>query len=136
MYAYVDETGNTGAKLLDEEQPLFITAALLTRGDFDCRFAAEVRAIARSLGSDEVHANQLGVGKIENVSRDLLKVLRKAGPTFCLARVEKRYVIASKIFDTLFDSHENKAVAWHIYNTRPLRMAMVFRPNKLSPARK
>lgn len=127
MYAYVDETGNTGARLLDDEQPLFMTAALLTRSDFDQRFASDVVKIAESLGSDQIHASQLGVGNIENVSRDILKVLRKAGPTFFLARVEKRYVIATKMFDTLFDAYENKAVPWHIYNTRPLRIAMVFK---------
>jgi hypothetical protein len=34
MYAYVDETGNTGAGLFDKAQPLFVTAALLTRPDW------------------------------------------------------------------------------------------------------
>jgi hypothetical protein len=127
LYAYIDETGNTGARLLDAQQPLFITAALLTRRDFDARFGDEVRAIAASIGVDELHANQLGVGGLEGIASAMLKVIRKAGPTFFLARVEKRYVLASKIFDTIFDSHENKAVAWHIYNMRPLRLALVFK---------
>lgn len=127
MYAYIDETGNTGAKLLDRDQPLFITAALMTRSDFDKRFGAEVNACAAALGVGEIHANQLGVGRINEIAGDLLKIVRKAGPAFFLARVEKRYVLAAKIFDTLFDSYENKAVAWHIYNIRPLRITMVFK---------
>lgn len=127
MFAYVDETGNTGAKLLDDNQPLFITAALMTRTDFDQRFDADMRAIAKSLDVDELHATDLGVGRIETIARDLLKVIRKAGPAFFLARVEKRYVLASKIVDTIFDSGENKAVAWHIYNSRPLRLMLVFK---------
>lgn len=127
LYAYVDETGNTGAKLLDDDQPLFITAALLTRSDFDQRFEGEVRAIASSIGETEIHANRLGVGRLETIAPAMLKVVRKAGPAFFLARVEKRYVLASKIFDTIFDSFENKAVPWHIYNTRPLRLMMVFK---------
>lgn len=127
MYAYVDETGNTGARLLDDAQPLFVTAALLTRSDFDRRFVDDVRAIARSIGVDEIHANQLGVGRVETVAKDILKVVRKAGPSFFLARVEKRYVLAAKVFDTLFDPFENKSVPWHIYNIRPLRLMMVFK---------
>lgn len=127
MFAYVDETGNTGAKLLDEEQPLFITAALLTRSDFDRRFGEDVRGIARSIGEDEIHANRLGVGRLETIAASILQVIRKAGPAFFLARVEKRFVLAAKIFDTLFDSFENKAVAWHVYNVRPLRLMMVFK---------
>ena len=127
MYAYVDETGNTGARLFDDDQPLFVTAALLTRSDFDFRFGAEVRAIAGSLGVKEIHANQLGVARLEEIAPAILKVVRKAGPAFFLARVEKRYVLAAKIFDTIFDSAENKAVAWHVYNIRPLRLMMVFK---------
>jgi len=127
LFAYVDESGNTGAKLLDENQPLFITAALLTRSDFDKRFGEQVRAIAKAAGVDEIHATDMGVGGIEAIAPDLLKVLRRAGPAFALARVEKRYVIATKVFDTLFDAYENKAVPWHVYNVPPMRMDMVFK---------
>lgn len=127
MYAYVDETGNTGGRLLDDNQPLFVTAALLTRCDFDKRFGAEVRAIAASIGEEEIHANLLGIGRIEDLAPAILKVVRKAGPAFFLARVEKRYVMASKIFDTVFDSFENKAVPWMVYNIRPMRLTMVFK---------
>lgn len=127
MYAYIDETGNTGSKLLDDDQPLFVTAALLTRSDFDRRFGEEVRAIATSIGETEIHASKLGVGRLDRIAPGVLRVVRKAGPAFFLARVEKRYVMACKIFDTIFDSHENKAVPWHIYNARPLRIMMVFR---------
>ena len=127
MYAYVDETGNTGTQLLDEAQPLFVTAALLTRSDFDQRFAGEIQGIARSLGADQIHANQLGLARLEPVAADLLKVIRKAGPRFALARAEKRYVLAMKVFDTIFDSYENKAVPWHVYNVRPLRLIMAFK---------
>lgn len=127
MHAYVDETGNTGAKLLDENQPLFITAALMTRSDFDARFGDEVRAIAQSIGVEEIHANRLGLGRIEGIAAPILRVLRKAGPAFAVSRVEKRYVLASKIFDTLFDPFDNKAVPWQVYNIRPLRLALVFK---------
>lgn len=127
MFAYIDETGNTGAKLLDEAQPLFMTAALLTRSDFDIRFADDIRAIAKANGADEIHAADLGVGRIEIIAKDLLKVIRKAGPAFAIARVEKRYVVATKVFDTLFDAFENKAVPWHAYNIPALRMPLVFK---------
>jgi hypothetical protein len=127
MFAYIDETGNTGAKLLDEAQPLFMTAALLTRSDFDLRFAKDVSALAKLNDADEIHAAELGVGRLENIAKDLLRVIRKAGPAFAIARVEKRYVVAAKVFDTLFDAFENKAVPWHAYNIPALRMPLVFK---------
>jgi len=127
LYAYVDETGNTGARLLDDEQPLFVTAALMTRSDFDSRFADDIRKIANSLDAEEIHANKLGIGRLEPIALDILRTVRKSDPSFFLARVEKRYVIASKVFDTIFDSYENKAVPWHVFNVRPLRLIMVFK---------
>lgn len=127
MFAYVDESGNTGAKLLDENQPVFVTAALLTRSDFDKRFGDQLRAVAKTAGVNEIHAAEMGVGGLEAIAPELLKVLRRAGPAFALARVEKRYVIATKVFDTLFDSFENKAVPWHAYNEPSLRMLLVFK---------
>jgi len=69
----------------------------------------------------------MGVGRIEDIAKDILRVVRKAGPAFALARVEKRYVVAAKVFDTLFDSYENKAVPWHVYNVPVLRITMVFK---------
>ena len=79
------------------------------------------------MGADEIHAAVLGVGRLENIARDLLKIIRKAGPAFAIARVEKRYVVATKVFDTLFDAFENKAVPWHAYNVPTLRMPLVFK---------
>ncbi|WFU89872.1 hypothetical protein QA644_27900 (plasmid) [Rhizobium sp. CC1099] len=46
---------------------------------------------------------------------------------FFVSRVEKRYIAAAKFVDTYFDAGENKAVPWHVYWTRPLRLTMVFK---------
>jgi hypothetical protein len=55
LYAYVDETGNTGHNLFDEAQPDFFTAALITKGDFDLAFEGRTRAIAQELGAQALH---------------------------------------------------------------------------------
>ena len=52
---------------------------------------------------------------------------KRAKAHFFVSRVEKRYLLASKVFDTLFDSGENAAVAWHHYNLRALRIMLVFK---------
>jgi hypothetical protein len=51
MFAFVDETGNTGANLLDAQQPDFFTAALITKSDFDLVYADHVRRIAKKVGA-------------------------------------------------------------------------------------
>ncbi|WP_143539997.1 DUF3800 domain-containing protein [Rhizobium sophoriradicis] len=49
FFAFVDETGNTGHNIFDEVQPDFLTAALISRGNFDAQFGARVAAIAATL---------------------------------------------------------------------------------------
>lgn len=56
-----------------------------------------------------------------------LKIFKSSNAHFFVSRVEKRYLLATKIFDTLFDSGENAAVAWHHYNVRPLRIILAFK---------
>ena len=68
LYAYVDETGNTGHNLFDVAQPDFYTAALITKGDFDLAFARPTEAIANKLGVRSLHGKELGLVRLE-VSR-------------------------------------------------------------------
>lgn len=127
MYAYVDETGNTGNRIFDPHQPLFITAAMMTRGNFDILRRAEIGMIAKKAGAHALHANELGVGRIEIIARDLLKLVKGANARFCLLRLEKRYLAATKVIDTYFDSGENLAVPWQVYNLRKLRLLLTFK---------
>jgi hypothetical protein len=69
----------------------------------------------------------LGVKQLEAVAADLVKLLRAAKAHFFVSRVEKRYLLATKVFDSLFDSGENAAVAWHHYNVRPLKLMLAFK---------
>ena len=47
---FVDESGNTGAHLFDEAQPIFLTVALMTCSDFDAINAKSIAALARNVG--------------------------------------------------------------------------------------
>ena len=127
MYAYVDETGNTGNRIFDPEQPLFITAAMMTKTNFDAIWKGDLAAIAKKIGVQALHANELGVGKIEVIADDLLRVVKAAKARFYLARLEKRYLAATKVIDTYFDSGENLAVPWQSYSLRPLRLLLTFK---------
>lgn len=127
MWVYVDESGNTGARLFDPEQPLFVTSAMITKTNFDLTRSADLAAIAAKVGVRALHANELGVARIEQIAPDLVKVIKQSDARFFMARVEKRYLSACKVFDTYFDAGENRAVPWHIYWTRPMRLTLLFR---------
>jgi hypothetical protein len=127
MFAFVDETGNTGRNLLDEAQPDFLTAALITKTNFDMVYSDQIRELADKFGAASLHGAELGFGRIEEIAESLRRIFKKADARFFISRVEKRYLLATKIFDTFFDSGENAAVAWRIYNLRPLRLMLAFK---------
>ncbi len=127
IYAYVDESGNTGKNIFDPSQPDYYTAALLSKGNFDAYYTDRIRAIAAKVGATSIHASELGLGRLDTIAADLFDLLLRAGPDFFLCRVEKKYLLATKMFDVLFDSGENAAVAWHNYNFRPLKIILAFK---------
>jgi hypothetical protein len=127
MFAFVDETGNTGENLFDKVQPLFLTGALITKTDFDIVYDRKIRDIVRLAGVETLHAKDLGFNRIEPIIGDIHKILKKCDARFFLSRVEKRYLAVTKIIDTIFDSGENLPVPWQFYNYRPLRLILVFK---------
>jgi hypothetical protein len=127
IYAYVDESGNTGKNIFDTAQPNYFTAALVTKGSFDARYTDQVRKIASKVGATAIHANELGLGRLETIAGDLVELLVNSNGHFFICRVEKRYLLASKMFDVLFDSGENAAIAWHNYNLRTSRIILAIK---------
>ncbi|MEN3972473.1 DUF3800 domain-containing protein [Sphingomicrobium sp. XHP0235] len=127
MYAFVDETGNTGGNIFDQYQPVYLTAALVTKTDFDRSQHRPFSKILRGAGVDEIHASVIGLGVVEDIALPVLRLLKRSDCRFVLSRVEKKYLLATKIFDTFFDSGENPAVPWHTYNVRPLRILLAFK---------
>ena len=56
MWAYADETGNTGTRIRSGTA-IFITAAMVTKANFDLVRGHEIAAIARKAGVNALHAN-------------------------------------------------------------------------------
>ena len=70
---------------------------------------------------------ELGPDGAEKVAQPLLAILKAAKPRFFLSRVEKKYLAATKVFDTSLDSGENLAMPWQAYNIRVLRLTLTFK---------
>ncbi|MGE8126316.1 DUF3800 domain-containing protein [Methylobacterium sp. NPDC080182] len=127
MWAYVDESGNTGNKIFDPNQPHYITAALISKTNFDLVNKAALLQISHKVDSDALHANELGVAKIEIIASDLHRLLKKSPSRFFFSRLEKRYLATAKVFDTYFDAGENVAVPWHVYWVKHLKLLLMFK---------
>ena len=109
MFLYIDETGQTGANFLDAQQPHFICAALVTKEHFDEQYAQPWRAFLQRHGLAELHGNVAGPRAIEALAQDLVGLLTQADARFCVSRVEKRFALATNVFQALFDPAENQA---------------------------
>jgi len=127
VWAYIDESGNTGNRIFDQNQPVFIAAAMATKTNFDLVYGDDVAEIAKKAGVAALHANELGVGRIEPIGRDLRKIIRAADAKFIISRIEKRYLAATKVYDTYFDQGENLAVPWNVYWLKPMKLMMTFK---------
>lgn len=124
MYCYIDESGNSGNNLFDKNQPYYYTLCVSTPIDFNRICGRDMLRICERLGTEELHANELGLGRLDSIAGDLVKVLKKARASFQFCALEKKYVALTKLFDTVFDSEENKAVPTLAYNTYAFRMVL------------
>ena len=134
MFVFVDETGNTGANLFDNEQPVFTYGALMTRDDFDLTYNEKLSKIAGEIGQTSFHASVQGIRTIESLAPRLLEILGDAGACVSISRVVKYDLAVMKLADTFFDSGENMAVPWHVYNAQPLRLLIVVQVARLLDA--
>src|SRR5215212_5325112 len=78
IYAYVDESGNTGRNIFDPSQPDYYTAALLNKGNFDSCYSDRIGIIAGKIGATSIHANELGLSRLETIAPDLFELLSGA----------------------------------------------------------
>ncbi len=127
MFAYIDETGNTGKNLFDSEQPTFTYGVLITRIDFDAAYSDLMSGLAQYVGQDSLHASELGIKRLEPIAQKLLKILVDSDAYTSFSRVIKSGLAIMKLVDVVFDSGENLAVPWHVYNVRPLRSFIVLK---------
>ena len=80
LFAYTDETGNTGLKIFDDAQPFFHTLTIIAREDLSKVVAPLVSEWCATLKVNELHASELGVGRLERVAPQMLEFLMRERP--------------------------------------------------------
>ena len=126
MYAYIDESGNTGFDLFDPAQPYFLNVAMSSPVDFDEVFRERVERIAQRAGVEYLHASEMGVDGVEAIARSLIELVKFSQVRFYFAAVDKADVAAMKFFDAIFDPGENPAAPRHSYIMRSLKFVLLF----------
>lgn len=127
MHIFIDESGNSGLSLFDESQPFFYSLAISCSNDFEKKSKKSMDQLRKQLGCTELHANRLGLTRINDISGQLLRILKDNGIKFFFVKIEKPYVALVRMFDCLFDPFDNKAVPWSAYNIEALRCMLLIK---------
>ncbi|WP_029058687.1 DUF3800 domain-containing protein [Stappia stellulata] len=126
MYCFVDESGNTGSNLFDDNQPTLYYGVITCKVNLDVVAEPMLRGLRRKLGVDRLHANELGVARLSEVASTIAKFSTERDVRFSLYKVSKPDHAVISFFDQVFDSGINKAITWQHYWT-PLRYALLFK---------
>lgn len=125
MFAFIDESGNTGPNLFDSAQPHFYSAAVISRQDLDLTLTAEFRKLAKGIGFASLHAAEIGARGLDLIIPEIQRLIDRDEVCFFFGTIRKPDLVLMKLADTLLDSAENRAVPRHIYNIRAMRLATV-----------
>lgn len=116
MYFYVDESGHTGNRLFDLDQPVLYYGVLVAQQSLETAEdrVAEMRS---KLGVSRLHANQLGLGELVKIAPEMIALCSDLAVQFDVYRVNKSDLAVTQFFDQVFDSGMNSAVPWIAYWT-------------------
>ena len=126
MYFYIDESGNTGQRLFDPQQPNLYYGLLCCRKNIDVIAEPMMAVLRNRLGVKRLHAAELGVARLSEVAQSFCAFQKKNDVRLNFYKVAKRDHAVLSFFDQVFDSGMNNAVPWHAYWT-PLRYLLLFK---------
>jgi len=126
MYFYIDESGHTGPNLFDEAQPVLYYGIISSEHDLDVSTLSILKRAKQKLGVSELHATDLGIGKLAVIADELMQIQLQNDVRFDINFVEKDDHALICFFDQVFDQGLNPAVTWTGYWT-PLRYILLMK---------
>lgn len=124
MFFYVDESGHTGHKLFDSIQPTLFYGLLSSKLNVSLLAEPDLKRLRDKLGVERLHANEIGLEGLAQISEELLAIQKKFNLTFDLYFIEKVDYALINFFDQVFDQGVNPAMTWTDYWT-PLRYILL-----------
>ncbi|MEP3245477.1 MAG: DUF3800 domain-containing protein [Sneathiella sp.] len=124
MFFHIDEAGNTGNNLFDENQPVLSYGVLSSKTNVDF-FGKKLHAqILNEIGEEAIHANELGVGKLSVIAPLLENLHKKMKFKFDYYFIDKVDYALIHFFEAVFDPGINPTIKWDTYWT-PLRYPFI-----------
>ncbi|WP_407471147.1 DUF3800 domain-containing protein [Xanthomonas campestris] len=126
MYFYVDESGQTGHNLFDENQPMLYYGVCSSRLNLGVLLKPHFSALTKRLGWSELHANQLGVRELSRAAPTIERLIQEYKIDFDLYRIAKIDFALICFFDQVFDQGVNPAMTWSGYWS-PMRYVLLLK---------
>ena len=124
VFFYIDESGHTGANLFDRDQPILYYGVLSAKVNLDVLAEPQIRQARKIRGVERLHASELGLGGLVEVSEYLHSIQKKYQPRFDIYSIAKADHAVISFFDQVFDQGNNPAMTWTGYWT-PLRYMLL-----------
>lgn len=124
MFFHIDESGNTGNELFDENQPQLSYGLLSSLTNVDAIGRTIHAKMLKELETDCLHANVLGVERLTRIAPLLFSLQKKMKFTFDYYYIHKPLYALTIFFNSLFDAGLNEAVKWDMYWT-PMRFIII-----------
>ncbi len=126
MFFHIDESGNTGNNLFDENQPRFSYGLISSTTNVDALCIREHQAIQKIIDCDVIHANVLGMARLVKIAPLLIKIQKKIKFDFDYYYIEKHDYALARFFESVFDASLNNDVQGHLYWTH-LRYILILK---------
>ncbi|MBD8091964.1 DUF3800 domain-containing protein [Pseudomonas fluorescens] len=124
MYFYIDESGQTGLKLFDAQQPILYYGVISSPHNLNEVARPFVESLRERFQVERLHASELGLGRLLSVTDELETLHKQFDIALDVYKVLKPDYALISFFDQVFDQGLNKAVPWASYWT-PLRYILL-----------
>ena len=124
MYFYIDESGQTGLKLFDAQQPILYYGVISSPHNLNEVARPFVESLRERFQVERLHASELGLGRLLSITGELENLHKQFDITLDVYKVIKPDYALFSFFDQVFDQGLNKAVPWVAYWT-PLRYMLI-----------
>ena len=110
LYAWTDESGNSGLNVFDTGQPMFWSGTLIAPIDLDSVTSIHKEWLS-IVEATELHGKDLHFGGLNKIADSVLEFLRQSNCQFVLTRIDKEFHVITTFVTMIFDSDVNEAVA-------------------------
>lgn len=115
LYCYTDESGNSGLNFFDSNQPIFYTGTLISLKNLDS-INQNMCQMYNLLEVNELHANELGLHKIDRIALNLVELIKEYDFHFLFMCINKELYAKYLFSQVLFDGIVNEKISPVINN--------------------